>query len=398
MRNLIAQTIHSIGEGARKEKTVTIPLGLYIHVPFCAHACDFCAFYHEEPRRAEVELYLATLERDLALRPPDRPPRTAFIGGGTPGLLPAADLTRLGQALRKAAPGGFEEWTIELAPATVRREKIAALMEAGVNRFSLGVQSFAGAALDRLGRRQTPAQVEQAMAILREEGAVNWNLDLMFGWPGQTLEDWAADLRAALERQPTHISTYCLTFEEDTALWARLQAGLTKRRSEDEEAAFYEIAIETLEAGGFRQYEISNFARPGYACRHNEDTWAMGEWLGYGPAAASQHGGWRYANPSSLMEWRAGLEAGRPVRVEEVRLDDTILAGDGLVFGLRRNLGVDLEEARTRFPNAPYERLEPFFNQLQEEGLLTRRGQRISLTRRGRLVADAVARHILSRL
>jgi len=207
-----------------------------------------------------------------------------------------------------------------MTPASIKADKLTVLREIGVTRISMGVQSFSPAMLQALGRPHGLTQIERALEQVKTSGFPNLNLDLIFAIPGQTLEQWRADLEAAIAQEPQHISTYCLTFEEDTALWLRLQQGQVSRRSEAEEAAFYEIAWEVLEKAGYAQYETSNFAQPGYACQHNLNTWAMQEWLGYGPSACSQWAGQRWMNEPNLDRWAAGVCAGQPARTQEVAL------------------------------------------------------------------------------
>jgi len=370
-------------------------LGLYLHVPFCARSCDFCAFYQEAPKRADLERYLSGMESELVARRPDRPAQTAFWGGGTPGLLPPADLERLGHAMVGANHGVVpDEWTVEMAPATVKRERIDCLLALGVNRISMGVQSFSARTLEALGRIHSRAQVERALDTLRVAGVENFNLDLMFAIPGQSLAEWKADLREAVAAGPAHLSCYCLTFEEDTALWLRLQRGETERRSEEEEADFYMTSAGLLGEAGFRQYEISNFARPGFACQHNLNTWDMQEWLGYGPAASSQYRGRRWTEPPSLDDWLKGMESGCPRLIEEQVLSTEILAQDALIFGLRHTEGVDCHELECRFGSLPAGWAE-LATSLLQEGLAEIPESRFRLTDRGRLLADRIGAAIL---
>lgn len=369
-------------------------LGLYLHVPFCASTCDFCAFYQEKPLRRSIERYLEGVERELASLDLGRSVEFVFWGGGTPGLLPAKDLYRLGRAMLEAV-GRPREWSIEMAPSSVKPDKLKVLKELGVTRISMGVQSFNPELLKALGRQHNLQQIHRAYQWMQEEGFTNINLDLMFAIPGQSLEAWRADLQQAIELEPQHISTYCLTFEEDTALFFKLSQG---RLSVDPEwdAALYKTTWEVLEQAGFAQYEISNFARPGYECLHNLNTWHMGEWIGLGPSAASQFRGRRFANPASLEDWLKGLEEGRPRRVDEVNLSETTLATDALIFGLRMNAGVDLMQLKERFPGLKKIPLEPFFEQFQSEGFVIFKEDRcLCLTQRGRLLADALALEIM---
>jgi oxygen-independent coproporphyrinogen-3 oxidase len=375
------------------------PLGVYVHVPFCASTCDFCAFYQEEPRRADLDLFLAGLELELALTGPGRAADTMFWGGGTPTVLSARDLERLGRALLAHLGRPPREWTVELAPSSVKADKLAVLRELGVTRVSLGVQSFSAQQLEALGRRHSPAQVYAAIEAIRAAGFDNLNLDLIFAIPGQTRRAWLADLAEAARLAPAHLSTYCLTFEEDTALWLKLARGQV-RPDPAADADLYAATWDFMEENGYEQYEISNFARPGRACAHNLDTWAMPEWAGLGPAAASQFRGARYANPADLRRWRAGLDAGRPERVDVVALTPALLAVDALVFGLRLNRGVDGWALVKRFPEFNFAGLEPLWEELTAAGLMEREGADgllLRLTRAGRLLADQVGVLIIER-
>ena len=367
---------------------------LYLHVPFCASSCDFCSFYQEQPKRGELDRYLAGIERELALQPPGQV-ETAFWGGGTPGLLPADDLRRLGLAMTAAA-GRPGEWTVELAPSSVRADKLAALKEIGVTRVSMGVQSFDEATLDALGRRHSPKQVMAAWELIETAGFASRNLDLIFAIPGQDERRWHEDLRRALALSPDHLSTYCLTFEEDTAMFVKLSQGKVKL-DRDLEARLYRQTWEQLEAAGYAQYETSNFARAGHACRHNLITWEMGSWIGYGPSAASQWGRRRWQNPANLEQWLQGIEAGAPVREQVKDLNAADLLCDALVFGLRLNAGVHPAALAARFATPLPDRVTQLFAALIAEGLMEADGERVRLTGEGRMRADAVGVAILER-
>ena len=377
-------------------KAVTnIALGVYLHIPFCARHCDFCNFYQESPERGLIGRYLKGLETELLLRPLDRPVETVFWGGGTPGLLPANDLKRLGMALKSQFSTAPAEWTVEMAPSTVKADKIEALLEMGVTRISMGVQSFNEARLEALGRTHSRKQVVQAIETIRSVGCKNLNLDMIFGIPGQSLEAWRDDLNEAIGFGPEHLSTYCLTFEEDTALWIKLQKGATKRFSDDEEAAFYEVSMDVLEGAGYPQYEISNFAQPGYACLHNRQTWKMQEWIGYGPSASSQFKGLRWMNPPSIDRWLEGVEAGQLIEEDRVILDSNILAADSLIFGLRMNEGVDLAQLKDRFSTVNWLPIEVRIGHWNQAGLIVLNEGCCALSRAGRMVADRIGTEIL---
>jgi len=372
----------------------TAPLGLYIHVPFCASTCDFCAFYQMKPTAADIADYFAALEAEAALVEWPRPVTTVFWGGGTPGLLSPDALRRLGEVTlaccekteRGARP---EEWTVELAPASVTEARLAALREIGVTRISMGVQSFQPALLDALGRQHSREQIYRAYDRIRAAGFPSVNLDLMFALPGQTAAEWEADIAEALALAPDHLSTYCLTFEEDTALWLKLSQGRVKLDPEHE-ARLYEQTWAQLAAAGYAQYEVANFARPGHACKHNLNTWAMNEWVGLGPAAASQHGGWRGGNIADLRGWAERVQRGERMTEDRKEMTPAALAEDAFIFGLRMNAGVSLAEWRARAPDAPWTAVEELAAQLVSDELATLRADRLCLTTRGRLLADAV--------
>jgi oxygen-independent coproporphyrinogen-3 oxidase len=368
--------------------------GLYLHVPFCASSCDFCSFYQEQPKRGEIDRYLGAIEREMALHPPGLV-ETAFWGGGTPGLLPAEDLLRLGRVMTAAA-GRPSEWTVELAPSSVRADKLAALREIGVTRVSMGVQSFDDATLDALGRRHSPKQIMEAWGLIAAAGFKSRNLDLIFGIPGQDELRWQEDLRRVIALKPDHLSTYCLTFEEDTAMFVKLSQGKVKIDRELE-ARLYRGTWEYLEANGYAQYETSNFARPGHACRHNLITWEMGSWIGYGPSASSQWGARRWTNPANLDQWIQGVESGRPVLEQVKDLTAADLLCDALVFGLRLNAGVDPFALASRFATPLPQGVRNLFADLVEEGLMELADTRFRLTGEGRMRADAVGVAVLER-
>lgn len=374
--------------------------GLYVHVPFCASTCDFCAFYQVRPDAEKIAEFFEGIRREIGLVEWSKPIGTVFWGGGTPGLLSPDQLRRLGSLVR-TIKGVCEaaEWTVELAPGSVTIERLAALKEIGVTRLSIGVQSFRPGLLDALGRRHTREQALRAYDRARQMSFHSVSLDLMFALPGQTEEDWLADLSEAIALQPDHLSTYCLTFEEDTALWVKLSQGKVKR-SEQREGDLYLATWERLGTAGYGQYEVSNFARPGHACLHNLNTWQMQEWVGLGPSAASQHLGIRGTNISDLLQWRQGLDRKERMTEDRSILTDRNLLEDALIFGLRMNSGVDWRQLRSRFPNGvdaldQGRAVERVVKRLEGDGLVQIEGARWALTDRGRLLADAVATEIM---
>lgn len=370
-------------------------LGLYCHVPFCASTCDFCAFYQEKPRRGDLDRYLEGMEREFALLPQNRVVETVFWGGGTPGLLAAKDLDRLGRAMLAALTEAPREWTIEMAPSTVKPDKLTVLKELGVTRISMGVQSFDADLLASLGRLHNPKQIEKAWGHIQDAGFADTNLDLIFAIPNQSLTQWEADIKTAASLGPDHISTYCLTFEEDTALYVKLAQGKLKI-DEEREVRFYERGWELLEQLGYHQYEISNFARPGKECIHNLNTWRMQEWIGCGPSAASQYDGERYQRTANLEQWIQAMATNEPSKEAIVSLDDRILLADSVVFGLRMNEGIDLKELQRRYSQAgDIGRLENLIDRLVCEGLVDKNMNTLRLTAKGRLLADAIGSEVL---
>lgn len=371
---------------------MTSHTSLYLHVPFCASSCDFCAFYQEQPKRDDIDRYLDSIEAEIKLQPPGRV-ATIFWGGGTPGLLPAEDLLRLGETIT-AQTGKPSEWTVELAPSSVRADKLSALKQIGVTRVSLGVQSFDEKTLEALGRRHSLKQIQQAWDLIQAAGFASCNLDLIFAIPGQDESRWVNDLKQAIALGPHHLSTYCLTFEEDTALFVKLSAGKVKIDTELE-AQLYRRTWDTLAQHGYAQYEVSNFAQPQHACKHNLITWEMGEWIGYGPAAASQWQGQRWTNPANLNLWCEGIARGQPHREQQQPLTPEILLSDALIFGLRLNAGIHPTALAQRFQTSLPPSLKNLLEKLRTENLIEVTDNTWRLTDEGRLRADAVGVAIL---
>lgn len=371
------------------------PLGLYVHVPFCASTCDFCAFYQTSPTVEGIERYMRGISDESALVD-WRGQRidTVFWGGGTPGLLSPKDIRRLGGIVRQRLGDGGREWSVEMAPASVTEARLAALKEIGVTRISMGAQSFQPDLLDGLGRQHTREQIFRAYERIRAADFASVNIDMMFALPGQDEAAWLADLNEALALAPDHLSTYCLTFEEDTKLWVKLSKGQVKLDVEHE-ARLYETTWARLEQAGYAQYEVSNFARPGHACLHNLNTWRMHEWVGLGPSAASQHAGWRGGNIADLEKWQENVARGERATEDRTALTPALLAEDALIFGVRMNAGVDLAALRGRFPEAPWAAVEVEIARLEEAGVAVVSQGHLRLTPRGRIIADAVGAELM---
>ena len=366
---------------------------IYAHVPFCQTICGYCDFFSvlvDKPQLGPlVDALLSDLERqrdtaDLAIE-------TIFVGGGTPTTLPPEQLTRLFTALRDAAgrPANLE-FTVEANPATVSAATAAALVQSGVNRVSIGAQSFNRDELRVLDRIHHPPQVAETLRLCRDTGIGNINLDLIFGIPGQSLDAWLANLGQAIELGPEHISCYGLTYEPGTPLYERLQAGGVQRVDDELEAEMYEATIETLSAAGYEQYEISNFARPGRECRHNLVYWRNEPYLAIGPSASGYVGGVRYKNIADVAEYIRANREGHSARIHEEKPSLEQQIRETLMMGLRLNAGVDVAGFCSRFGRTPGELFASAIDRCVGLGLLEYGPSHFRLTRRGRLVADSV--------
>jgi len=355
--------------------------GLYVHVPFCVRKCAYCAFFSRPVEPGLVASWFAGIERELDERPAVLGPRTVFFGGGTPTALAEADLACLFEALRvRVDLRCVEEWTCEANPGTLTPNKLAILRAGGVNRLSLGAQSFADATLRRLGRIHAAEETRAAVALAREAGFANVGLDLIYGVPGVARKTFAADVEAALALEPEHLSCYCLEIEAGTP-FARAAAAGRLAISEDEQRAQFDWTRRRLAAAGFAHYEISNFARPGRECRHNGLYWSGGEYVGVGPAAHSHWRGVRWGNAAELPAWR---------RAFAEQLEPAAKARETLVMGLRRLAGWDRAEFRAATGFDCDELRGPEIARLAAEGRLVAESNRIRLAEDALFVSDAV--------
>ncbi len=370
--------------------------GLYVHVPFCFHKCHYCDFYSFVDREGQSGAYLAQLERDVEwLRGRVAEPLdTVFVGGGTPTLLSAPELTRLTELIRRVPLSDAVEWTFEANPETIDAEKASVLASAGVNRISIGAQSFNHRHLKTLERWHDPANVARAAGFVRGAGIANFNLDLIFGIPGQTLDEWRSDLAVALEIGPEHLSCYGLTYEPNTAMTRRLLKGEFEPCDDDVEAEMYDATRTTLAEAGFRQYEISNFARPGRECRHNLVYWRNEPWWAIGPSASGFVAGHRFKVVPRLGDWLSRVgDLSQPV-VDVEPPDERRHVSEALMLGLRLMEGIDaaLERRATE--------LEPgraaVFARAISGGLLERTtAGRLRFTHRGAMLANEVLAEIV---
>jgi oxygen-independent coproporphyrinogen-3 oxidase len=394
---------------------------LYVHVPFCAQKCAYCAFYSEASSGELINRYVAALVRELELVAHDLQPRTVFFGGGTPSLLNLRQWEVILRALERLNLLGAPEFTVECNPATVSLDKARLLRGHGVNRISMGVQSLDEALLGRLGRIHTRAMVFKSFDVLRQAGFENVNLDLMFAIPGQTMAVWRRTLAEALSLGSEHLSCYEVIYEEDTPLFRQLEAGQFDT-DEDLACGMYEELIEHATAAGFRQYEVANFARdargenggregwshgnrsdqpsatprlhdsiPALACRHNVNYWRGGDFHGLGPSATSYVRGVRTKNRSNTQLYCERLEQGRrPIESRE-ELAPLSRAGETAAFGLRMTAGWPFDEFQRRTGHDLRDEWSADMAGLVQCGWGWRSPEQFRLTSQGLRFADAAA-------
>ncbi len=376
-------------------------LGLYIHVPFCASICNYCNFNRGLFDEGLKQQYVSALEREI--RESAEGPvasgfsrtsvDTIFFGGGTPSLLDPDEVARLITACRDTfdvTPGA--EITLETNPETSSVERMRGFRAAGVNRVSVGVQSFRQVELERLGRIHTVDRARTAVVEARQAGIGNVSLDLMMWLPQQTRADWQESVEALIDVGPEHASLYLLELYPNAPLKEDMARAGWSLAPDDDAADMYLWSLERLDHAGYRQYEISNVARPGLESRHNLKYWQDGEWLGFGCGAHSTRGGLRWKNVSATAEYVERVRAGKPLEAERRLMGRQEQFEDALFTGLRLTEGVDLDAVGARYGQDPWARyggaLEPFV----QEGLLCHERPRLRLTRRGMLVANEIMR------
>ncbi len=357
---------------------------LYVHIPFCPKICPYCSFYKEVSDRNKTQAFLDALLVEIGQRQKQfgLQPRTIFVGGGTPSALSTPQLDYLLTGLAERLDlSQLSEWTLEMNPATVSLEKAKRLRELGVNRISMGVQSWDPELLKTLGRVHDREQAERSYLILREAGFTNVNLDLIFGVPGQSVTQWRETLHKTTGLRPEHISCYCLTYEEDTEYFRQLQIG-AHRPDNEHDADLFDLTMEELTRSEYTQYEISNYARPGRECLHNLAYWQGDDYLGIGPSAFSTVGPERWQNQPDAAGYSAKLLGGKSsVTFQETLPPETKLS-ERIAFSLRTDRGVARADLAL-WPDAVAE--------FTELGLMETIKTRQVLTRAGRMVADSIA-------
>ena len=357
---------------------------IYVHIPFCARICPYCAFYKELLDRSQTQRFCEALLSELRHQAQDRHllPSTIYFGGGTPTALTTAQLEFLLGGFREALDlSELIEWTTEANPGSVSASKAALLRRLGITRISLGIQSWDDDLLKLLGREHNAKQGEESFEILRSAGFSNLNVDLMFGLPGQTIQQWRSTLERTVSLMPEHISTYCLTYEEDTDFFLRHARG-EFRQNADADAEFFEMTMSILEAAGYEHYEISNYARPGFRSAHNRAYWTGSDYLGIGPSSFSTVGLGRWQNVSDFRRYADAVLSGESTISSIEHLTSEMKHAERIALGLRTIDG------------APSKLLEPFPNETREFvrlGLLEEARGSFLLTRAGKALADSVA-------
>jgi oxygen-independent coproporphyrinogen III oxidase len=372
-------------------------LGLYVHIPFCRSRCGYCDFATAVRPQAEWDVYLDRLVKEIqewGRLEKGRRVHSVFLGGGTPSLIGRGRIGRLLNEIGKSFPLDKDtEITLEANPDSVSVQLLAHLRQLGVNRLSLGVQSWQPALLARLDRCHSADQARKAFEWAKEAGYDNISLDLIYGIPGQTVTDWMADIKKTLQLGPEHLSLYELTLEPWTPLGRQVSRGDIRLPPEEVVIRMYEEAEELLTRAGYRHYEISNYARPGRQCVHNRQTWRQGEFLGFGLSASSHWQGKRFRNPE---RWTAYVES-RTVSGEEapgvhdVRwLNSAEKWSEGLILGLRLLEGVNLVELENRVGPSLPSGLDEVLEKYEKSGLVVRQGKQMCLSKQGRLLSDMI--------
>lgn len=392
-------------DGARRLRPADLPgaacEGLYVHIPFCFHKCHYCDFYsitRQDPQRMDRFVDLVLREAEFwSTGAPTLRPRTVFFGGGTPSLLPAASMRRLMTGLRERVDlSSVDEWTVECNPATVDTAYCGILREGGATRLSIGAQSFIAEELRALERHHDPQDVPRSVADARAAGFARLNADLIFAIPGQTMATWRRSLDAAAALDLPHLSCYALTYEPNTPLAVRRRLGQVAPAEEAIELAMLRETRSILSERGYEAYEISNFARPGEACRHNLVYWTGGNYVGLGPSAASHVEGWRFRNRRHLGEWESAVGAGELPTEEAEVLSPAQRAGELIMLRLRLRRGVDFADLRARTGLDARGAHAATIARLSGAGLLDLDERTMRLSDAGIAVADAVAAEFLA--
>jgi len=373
------------------------PVGLYIHIPFCRQRCDFCAFYLEIHRENSAAAFVHSLIHEIGLSARhhtaiDRPIQSVYVGGGTPTVLTTTQLTAILSEIRTHFSLTLDcEITIEGHPSTISEQDLVQLRQAGVIRLSFGAESMDDGDLARIGRPGDVSETVTAVTRAKVAGFTNINLDVMYGLPGQSLESWQRTLTHCLALEPTHLSCYALTVEQDTKLASDIQRRRSPAPDEGLQIEMDETAQRILGDAGYERYEVSNYAKPGYACRHNLLYWTNGEYLGLGPSAQSYIDGARFGNVADITAYKTSLAANSLPIEDHTRLSEEEQLRDAVIFGLRLIRGIPSHYLHQHAENYGYAAVTA---RLLEQQLIEEDDKRVRLSARGRLQSDTIAEQL----
>lgn len=362
--------------------------GLYVHIPFCRTKCQYCGFYSEPIKNHSPQRLISAITRELE-RYEAKTFQTIYIGGGSPSCLPPKQLLWLIRKITTRFPKP-EEFTIEVNPGQVNKNILSRLHAASVTRLSIGAQSFNPDELTFLGRHHSVADIKQAVRSAKQAGFDNIGLDLIFAVPRSTMKSWKYSLHSAIDLDVQHISAYALTYEHNTPLQKAVDAGKVKPVDEETDRQMYEMAIDELKKAGFEQYEISNFAMPGFECKHNLNYWANFPYLGIGPAAGSYWQGKRTLSIADIKKYIDCIEQKKSVTAESETPDKMQIACETAVLNLRRRSGIILEEFKKQTGFDAMDLFAEPISKYKKLRLLRATGKRICLARKALPVADSI--------
>ncbi len=367
-------------------------ISLYLHIPFCRQKCGYCSFVSHAGREADISAYVEALKKELTLRVAGNCLNTVYFGGGTPSLLAHEQLNDIMSTIHSLCPVDKDaEITIEANPGTVDEAYLAVVRKLGINRLSLGMQSLDDTGLVMLGRIHSAAEAREAVQFARNAGFANLNVDLIYSLPGQSLASWKKTLKGVVELAPEHISLYPLTLEGDEPICVAIERGELSSLNPDLAAEHYELAEDLLAAHGYGHYEISNWAKQGYECRHNLVYWQGLPYIGAGVAAHSYIDGHRCANTADLDEYLNAFRGGSRTALDwDEEISPELRLAEAVILGLRLSRGISPGSIRSRFGMDLLGRYGKQVDALAGLGLLESVDDNIRLTRRGRLLGNEV--------
>jgi len=366
--------------------------GVYIHIPFCRKLCSYCDFYHIVTTGDNSEC-ISALVQEMELRRDylgNENVSTIYLGGGTPSLLSLRQTDSLLDSIRSTYKVEEDcEITIEINPDDITSDYLSGLKKTGINRISLGVQSWKDSDLQLLNRRHDSAQAEFALKEIFKAGFENVTIDLIYGIPGMTLQDWSANLDLSFSYKIKHLSAYHLTFEKGTVFWKMLEKGAISEIDEDKSTALFNMLIEKTEKAGFVHYEISNFGKPGFFSKHNTNYWKQVSYIGIGPSAHSFNGYSRQWNISDVKGYIRAINSGKTF-FEREELDTKARFNEYIMTSLRTMWGIDLEYVERTFEKEGYDYVVNLSGKFKDYGLMKEENQFLILTNQGKMISDNI--------